>query len=209
MKRIPNKLRGMTLLEMLIAIGVVGISMTGFSLLFLRSFDGNKAILEAGLASASASRTVANTVREIREARQGDNGDYPLESGTGLDLKFYANADDDPETERVHYYLFADELRRGVADPLATVPVTYPAGDDTVTLLTDYVTNTAADPIFLYYNKDYPGDTTNNPLSTPVNVGDTRLIGVRLRVNIDPIRAPNNIYIESFAELRNLNTYAE
>jgi hypothetical protein len=47
----------------------------------------------------------------------------------------------------------------------------------------------------------------NNPLDTPINVEDARLIRVHLFVNIDPVRAPNNINIESFADLRNLKNY--
>ena len=92
----------------------------------------------------------------------------------------------------------------GVTNPLATMPVTYPASDDTVSVLANYIVNTDVDPVFYYYNENYPGDAINNPLVTPINVQDVRLIRVHLLMNIDPVRAPNNVNIESFADLRNL-----
>ena len=37
-----------------------------------------------------------------------------------------------------------------------------------------------------------------------VDVASVRLIRVHLLINIDPVRAPDNVNIESFADLRNL-----
>lgn len=199
--------RGMTLVEMMMAIFIMLIAMEGFTLLFLKSFETNSFILEEGVASAAASRVVSDVVSDLRKARQADNGAYPVASGSNFDLKVYLDIDNDGVTERVHYYLNSEKLYRGVTNPNAGLPVTYPAGDQTTTMLLDYVVNTNAQPIFYYYNKDYPTDTTHNPLSTPISVNTAKLIRVHLRVNIDPIKAPNNINIESFAELRNLNNY--
>ena len=61
--------------------------------------------------------------------------------------------------------------------------------------------------MFSYYNKDYPADTENNPVSTPADVSEIRLIKIFLKINIDPNRAPDNIQQETFVELRNLNDY--
>src|SRR3989344_620494 len=156
-----KRLRGMTLIEMLVAIAVMLIAMEGFTLLFVKSWETNKFILEEGLASAAASRATNKIITQLRSVRQADNGDFAVESGADFDVKVYADIDDDGVTERVHYFLdlATDELKVGVTDPLGT---------------------------------------------TPITVEDARLIRVHLLVNIDPIRAPNNINIESFADLRNL-----
>ncbi|OGI25350.1 MAG: hypothetical protein A3E38_02645 [Candidatus Moranbacteria bacterium RIFCSPHIGHO2_12_FULL_54_9] len=196
----------MTLIEMLVAIAVMLIAMEGFTLLFVKSWETNKFILEEGLASAAASRATNKIITQLRSVRQADNGDFAVESGADFDVKAYIDIDDDGVTERVHYFLdlATDELKVGVTDPLGTTPITYPASDDTVTVLASYVVNESDNPAFYYYNENYPGDTVTNPLATPINVEDARLIRVHLLVNIDPIRAPNNINIESFADLRNL-----
>lgn len=198
----------MTLVELMMAIFIMLIAMEGFTLLLLKSFQTNSFVLEEGVASAAAARAVSTIVSDLRKARQADNGAYPVASGTDFDLKVYIDIDNDGVTERVHYYVSNERLYQGVTNPNAGLPITYPSGDQAVTMLLDYVVNTNAQPIFYYYNKDYPTDLVNNPLTTPITVNTAKLIKVHLWVNIDPIRAPNNINIESFAELRNLNNYA-
>jgi prepilin-type N-terminal cleavage/methylation domain-containing protein len=204
-----QEIRGMTLIEVLVAIAVMLIAMEGFTFLFLKTWDTNKFVLEEGMASAAASRATNKIVIQLRAVQQADNGDYPIESADDFDLVFYCDVDDDGVVERVHYFLDQanDELKMGVSNPLATNPITYPSSDNTVTVVTSYVVNDASNPIFYYYNDDYPGDTVNNPLSTPANVGDIQMVQVHLYVNINPVHAPDNINIESFVDLRNLHDY--
>lgn len=204
----PNKkLKGMTLLEMLVALSIMTMGMAGFSMLFISSWNSNKFIVEMGNASFLASRGVTETVAEIRKARQADNGDYPVESGDDFDLKVYLDIDGDGVTERVHYYLLGTSLHQGITEPVAGLPITYPNADGTTRIIANSIINTASDPVFSYYNGDYPSDTVNNPLPTPVDVADVRMIKVHLMVNLDPFHAPEHVNIESFAELRNLNDY--
>lgn len=199
--------KGMTLVEMMMAITILTIAMGGFTMLFIHTLQTNSFTIEEGMTSMLTSRTVNTIVSDLRRVRQGDNGDFPIVSASAFDLKVYVNIDGDTATERVHYFLDGDLLKRGIANPIAGTPVTYPAGDETVTTIATYVVNAASEPLFSYYNKNYPGDIANNPLSGTIAVGEVRLIRVWVRMNIDPIKAPNNINIESFAELRNLNDY--
>lgn len=202
-----KKLKGMTLLEMLVALSIMTMGMAGFSMLFISSWNSNKFIVEMGNASFLASRGVTETVAEIRKARQADNGDYPVESGDDFDLKVYLDIDGDGVTERVHYYHQGTTLYQGITEPVAGLPITYPNADGTTRIIANSIINTATDPVFSYYNGDYPSDTVNNPLPTPVDVADVRMIKVHLMVNLDPFHAPEHVNIESFAELRNLNDY--
>lgn len=209
MFRLSGTVKALTLIEMLVAIAVALIAMEGFTYLFLKSWDTNKFIIEEGLASAAASHSTNKMVIQLRGVQQADNGDYPIRSGDDFDLVFYCDIDDDHVVERVHYFLdlATDQLRQGVSNPLPTDPITYPVADDTVTVVANYIVNEADDPVFYYYNSNYPGDTVNNPLATPTNVGVVQMIRVHLLINIDPVHAPNNVNIESFVDLRNLNVY--
>ena len=192
---------------MIMSIAILGIGMEAMTMLFLRSWDSHKFIIEMGNASMMASRGASNVVKEIRRTRQADNGDYPIESGDNFDLKVYLNVDSDSATERVHYYLSGNTLYRGIRNPVAGTPVTYPNGDETTEVITSSVVNTNAQPIFYYYNSGYPFDITDNPLTTPVALSEVRMIKIHLMINIDPNHAPDFINIESLAELRNLNNY--
>lgn len=194
---------------MLVAIAVMLIAMNGFTYLFVSSWDTNKSTIEMGLASTTASRAVNQTIIQLRAIKQADNGDYPIEEADDFDLTIYTDIDDDGVTERVHYYLdlATDEFKRGVTDPVAGTPVTYPNSDTTTTVMARFITNESTEPTFYYYNDDYPGDTTNNPLSTPASLGSIQLVRVKMKVNIDPVHAPENINIESFVDLRNMHGY--
>jgi hypothetical protein len=198
---------GMTIIEVMVSIGIFTIGMVGFTLLFARSWQSNHFILEKGQASFLASRQVDLMVGDLRRVRQPDNGEYPVKSCDDFDLVVFLDIDKDNVTEKVHYYLDGEQIKRGVSNPSGTPPV-YPSGDQETLVLTNYVTNEADEPVFEYYNHDYPGDVANNPLDTPVNdLEDVRLVKIHLRINIDPIRAPENVTVESFAEMRNLNDY--
>jgi len=204
-----NKI-GMTLIEMMVAIGIFTMGIAGFSLLFVKSWQMNGFVLEEGQDAIKASRAVDNLVIELRRASQAATGAYPVVSCAGTDLVIYVDADNDGVVERVHYFydLAHGQLKRGVTRPSGS-PASYPSGDQTITVFVDNVFNSAADPVFYYFNANYPGDTTNNPLSNPINPGDVRLIKVALLINMKPVTAPDNIKIESFAELRNINDYQQ
>lgn len=209
-KRLFATQSGMTLIELLIAIAIVGIIMEGFTLLFIRAWNTNKFILETGLASAMASRANNKLVIDLRGIQQSDHGAFPIVEAGNMSLTVYSDIEDDGVVERVHYYLddASDELRVGITNPdFSTQPATYPSGDQETRVLARYVVNPSNDPIFYYYNDDYPGDATNNPLTLPTSLANIQLVRIRLLINIDPVRAPNNIYIESFVDLRNLHYY--
>lgn len=204
-----KRLKGLTLVEMLVAIFILSAGMLGFSLLFSASWKSNKFILETGVTSIQVNRASAGIINNLRKVRQADNGDYPIESADDFDIQVYLDIDNDGVTERVHYWLDDpnDRLMRGIREPSNAQPPTYAAGDETTSIIAEYIVNDATQPLFYYYNENYPGDTVNNPLATPASIGDIRLVRVLIRMNIDPIKAPNNINIESFVDLRNLESY--
>lgn len=205
--RIPRVfVAGMTLIEMLVALFVMTTAMGGFTILFLKSYRMNSFILETGAASAAASRGVERIVADLRKVRQGDDGSYPIVSGNNSEMTVFIDIDNDGKTERVRYFLQSGLLKRGVVEPSTSQPVNYSA-TETVTTVVSYVANESTEPVFFYYNDDYPGDTVNNPLSTPIAVQDARLVKVRLIININPNKAPEETSIESIAEFRNLNEY--
>jgi len=210
MINMQRTLKAMTLIEVLVAIAIMLIGTGGFTLLFLRTWDTNKFVMEEGLASAAASRATNQVIIALRGIRQAENGDYPIEFADDFNLTVYNDIDNDGVVERVHYFLDQanDQMKIGITEPnLSTLPVSYPTSDGSVTVMTNFVVNESSNPVFLYYNDDYPGDTVNNPLPSPASVGNIQLVKVHFLVNIDPVHAPNNINIESFVDLRNLHNY--
>jgi prepilin-type N-terminal cleavage/methylation domain-containing protein len=193
--------KGMTIIEMLVAIGIFSIGMAGFTLLFMKTWQTNSFVIETGEIALQASRALTGTIKELRKVRQADNGDFAIKTADNFDLTVYLDDDNDDVTERVHYFLDldADELKKGVSKPNSSL--VYPSNDQTTETLAQYVVNTEEQPLFSYFGQIYPG----NPLELPIIFPDVRLVKIHLWVNIKPLSAPDNINLESFVEMRNLN----
>lgn len=199
--------KGMTLVEMMMAIFIFTMGMAGFSALFANSWKSNAYAIEMGQTATAVSQGVSKMAGYIREARQADNGSYPVVSADDNDLVFYGDYDRDGVTERLHLYKSGTDIMLGVREPSGTFPVTYAAGDGTTSILARRIVNAVSEPVFLYYDASYPEDSVNNPIATPATVPDVRLVKINLFMNIDPNHAPDNVSIQTFAEMRNLNDH--
>lgn len=90
----------------------------------------------------------------------------------------------------------AHEFKKGITDPTSH-PISYPEENEKISIISSYVRNSL--PIFEYYD-------ANGELITeyPVRLSDTKLMKVHLIVNVNPDRAPDDLEIESYVQLRNL-----
>lgn len=198
---------GLTLVETLVAIGIFTMGLSGFSILFVRIWNSNSYTMEMGQSAMAVSQGVNKIVDYLRSARQADNGAYPIKSATGNDLVVYSDYDRDGATERLHFYRSGQEVLMGVRNPIGTMPKTYPSGDEQTIKIAGSIMNATDEPIFEYYDGSFAGDSEQDSLDIPVDVSRIRLVKILLRVNIDPNRAPDNIEVRNFVELRNLNDY--
>lgn len=205
-KKVKNR-KGLTLVETLVAIAIFAIGLEGFTLLFINAWKNNSYTLEMGQSSMAVSQGVSTIVNYLRSVRQSDSGTYPIISANSNDLVVYSDYDRDGVTERIHIYKSGTDILMGVTDPTNTMPKTYPSGDQQVLTLAARIVNTSGEPIFYYYDKNYAGGSAQTPLTTPANVADVRLVKIHLKINIDPNRAPDNIELQTFVEMRNLNDY--
>lgn len=193
-----NILKGMTLVELLVAIGIMLIVLTGMTTLFIVAWKSQSYQIKLGQASLIASRGVSKVVKNIRQAQQGDDGSYLLKSGDNFDIVFYANVDDDNVVERIHYYLIGGIFYMGVTDSSSDPPYSYPVDDEVVSIVSSNVVNTNTDYIFEYY------DNNAVLMATPITPGSVRMIEVRLLVDVDPFSSPIPVTVKSRTTMRNL-----
>jgi len=203
-KKRPEFKKAMTIVETLVAIAIFAIGIEGFALLFMRAWQSNSYTLEMGQSAMAVSQGVNKITGYIRGASQSDNGSYPVKSANDNDLILYSDYDKDDVIERLHFYKSGQSVLMGVREPTGTMPITYASGDESVITIASHIINDANNPIFEYYNQGYPGDTTNNPMITPASVSAVRMVKIHLYININPNRAPDNIEMQTFVELRNL-----
>ena len=98
-------IKGFTLIETLIAIFVFTLAMgavAGFIVLFYRT---HSYAFQESTAIDEARRGIETMVKEIRAAKTGDNGAYPIEIADDKQFIFYSDIDNDGKIERVRYFL--------------------------------------------------------------------------------------------------------
>lgn len=192
--------QGFTLVELLVSLLIA--SALGLALLGLRVIlDRNQLfILKSYLSVDQANSSVTAMVREIRSSSYSEADAHPLESALEQEIVFYSDIDSDEDIEKVRYFLDGAELKRGYINPVGD-PATYPLDQERVKILTENVRNNTT-PVFLYYNENWPQDTTNNPLIQPVNPADVRLVKVFLRLNTKAGEPQTDYILESHVQLR-------
>ncbi|MBU3964424.1 prepilin-type N-terminal cleavage/methylation domain-containing protein [Patescibacteria group bacterium] len=93
------------------------------------------------------------------------------------------------------------EFKRGVVEPIGDIPQ-YLTDTEEITVLSRYVQNQINSPqktVFKYYDKD--GQEIIDPIE---RINSTKIIKIMLIVNVEPNRAPDDYYLQSKVQLRNL-----
>lgn len=101
-----QKTKGFTLIEVLITMAIFVLAMgaiTGFAIATYRS---QAYTFQQSIAINEARKGVETMVKEIREARTGDDGAYVIEKADDYEIIFYSDIDKDNETERVRYFIY-------------------------------------------------------------------------------------------------------
>jgi len=205
---------GITFIETIVTVAIIIIALGAISGSVITLYRTHSFTLEQSQAIAEARRGVETMVKEIREARPGDDGSYIIEKAEDFQFIFYSDIDKDEKTERVRYFVQGTDFKKGVIDPTGW-PIHYPSEKEEIFILSKYVRNQP--PIFKYYNGDWPGDAycqanptekacLDNPLPYPARLKDTKLMRVYLVINVDPNRPPQNYELASDVQIRNLKT---
>jgi prepilin-type N-terminal cleavage/methylation domain-containing protein len=192
--------RGMTLPEVLVVvalIAVVGLALLGAIQYFYRA---NAYVLEQAAATDNARRAIATTMQNLREATYGDDGSYPLGSAATSTVTFYADVDNDQSVERIRIYLSDSTLYRGITNSAGN-PATYSGQTETTATIITNVRNTASEPVFTYFDAD--GAQLS---ATSTDSADVRTVKANVRIDLNPLRAPNLFSLSGTASLRNIYT---
>ena len=193
---------GFTLIEVLVAmilIMALGLGIVGLQTILSK----NQVWIWQNYLSINQTNDALQTiVKELRSARAGDNGAYPLEIAFDQEIRFYSDIDYDGETEKIRYSLIDTQLVKGMIEPVG-YPITYPEEEEKIVTITDLARN-GETPIFYYYNGDWPEDMENNPLSIPVRLSDTKLMRVYLRLNPKSDQPDKDFILESYIQIRML-----
>lgn len=184
---------GFTLIETMVVASILLLLMIVGSEYIIHGFRSITFESEQQTAIQNARKAVDIIGREIRETRSSARGDYALASTTAQNLVFYGDNDNDGLVEKIRFYLNTsnNKLIETKTEPGIANDYT---GTTTTLTAAEYVNN-GAEAIFKYF------DANNNETSLINNI---RLINIRLKINVNPSIAPQDYYVETDTNLRNL-----
>lgn len=98
-------MRSFTLIETIVAIAVFILALGVVSSLILMAYRTQSYSWQQSAAIDEARRGVETMVKEIREARPAETGNFPIEKAEDKEFIFYSDIDNNGKTERVRYFL--------------------------------------------------------------------------------------------------------
>jgi prepilin-type N-terminal cleavage/methylation domain-containing protein len=191
--------KGMTLVEMLIAIGIYTVLLLAINNSITSLYQNNAYALEQANEVDNARRGVTQWNRDAKEMITGEDGTWPVAVIGEHRLGYYSDTDQDDSVEYVEYILAATTLRKFTYNPTGS-PATYDlTTPDSEEILSEYVQNIEqATSTFFYFDNNGTQLTSTSP------VIDVRYMQMQVIVNIDPDRNPGEFMLRSSLAPRNL-----
>ena len=190
-----NFKKGISLVELIVTTGLVSVLALVVSVILVRSIsayrisnksinmqeDAAKVMREFEFSSRAASEIITASESEFTYLRYFD-----LTSTSPTQIRFYADN---------------DQFKMGRTEPFGTPPtITYPQGDEVVTLLIeDVITPTPA----IYFNYF---DGLNNQLSSPPSFSAVKMVEFTITVDDDINTLPESVTERTKVQLRNMKT---
>ena len=191
--------KGMTLVEMLIAIGIYTVLMLAITNSITTFYQYNAYALEQSNEVDNARRGVTQWNRDVKEMTTAEDGTWPMAISGEHRLGYYSDTDRDDSVEYVEYILASTTLRKFTYNPSGS-PATYDlTTPDSEEILSEYVQNrNQATSTFFYYDNNGVQLASTSPI---INI---RYIQMQVIVNIDPDRNPGEFMLRSSLAPRNL-----
>jgi prepilin-type N-terminal cleavage/methylation domain-containing protein len=191
--------KGMTLVEMIIAIGIYTVLMLAITSSTTTFYRYNAYALEQANEVDNARRGVTQWNRDVKEMTTAEDGTWPMAISGEHRLGYYSDTDRDDSVEYVEYILASTTLRKFTYNPTGS-PATYDlTTPDSEEILSEYVQNrNQATSTFFYYDNNGVQLASTSPI---INI---RYIQMQIIVNIDPDRNPGEFMLRSSLAPRNL-----
>lgn len=100
-----QKIRAFTLIETLITVAIFTLAMGAVMGFIFLAWRAQSYAFEQSIAIQEARRAMEMLTKELREARQGDDGSFTIARADDKEVIFYADIDKDGAAERVRYSL--------------------------------------------------------------------------------------------------------
>lgn len=188
------------MVEIVVTVGILALLSGAAADLFINIFPKKGNIVSEQLSTQNETRKAIDEFEnEIRGATYSSIGSYPIEEASSTEIVFFTNPGAGALRSRVRYYVVGTTMMKGVVNPAGN-PLAYNTSTEVVTEVLHGVMPTTT--IFTYFDAGYTGN--QDPMPQPVQVGQIRMVGIRVTIDKNPFNSPNQFTSESKAIIRNL-----
>lgn len=185
---------GMTILEIIIVIPLIGLLTLGMMAMIV---NYNRSYKYSQL-QGQTSYQIANYLERMGRVIRSTNDINSASSNSLVIYSYFSPRDTAPD--KVRYFLNGTDLKVGVIQASGSAPnYTYNAGSEVVTTLVSNVKN-GSSGLFTYY------DENGNQLTGSYSLGAIKEVGIVLSLNPDPRFLAKNISGQTKIQLRNKKT---
>ncbi|MCX6718962.1 MAG: prepilin-type N-terminal cleavage/methylation domain-containing protein [Candidatus Taylorbacteria bacterium] len=193
--------KGMTLVEMLVAIAIFMVIMIVVSVFEVNVFSYRKIASDSYTTAQDAQTILRTMTKEIRIMSPGGDGSYALQTAATNTVMFFADINGDGGKERVKYTFSGTSILRAITSPSGSSPVYLNSNTSTSTIIVN-VRNGTSTPVFEYFDSNYDGN--DSPLAQPVTTTAVRLIKLNITLDVDIKQSPMSRTYSTQVTLRNL-----
>lgn len=125
------------MIEVMVTTAIFALAIGAVTIFAIMTYRGHAYALNQAVAVDEARKGVETMVRELREARKGDDGSYIIEKAADYEIIFYSDIDKDGATERVRYFVYQSYA----SDALISDCVTFSSGGSCTVNFPNFTTN--------------------------------------------------------------------
>ena len=191
----------MTIIEILVAVGILGLIMVSIGSFQTDIFNYNK-FSEDSLSGIQDARSILRVmVKELRSTSPSSDGSFAINQVATNTMTFFVDTDADGLKEKIRYFIENKTLKRGSIKPSGN-PLTYNNVNEKFSTLAYNIVSATSTALFEFFDDNYAG--TSTPLIYPISVTDIQLVRINLLIDADPIKLPELKTYTSQVSLRNL-----
>ncbi len=193
--------RGMTLVEILVAVSILVIVMAAVATFQYNVLDYNRYSQVALTNVQDATNILKYMSKELRTMSPSANGSYPILFAATSSLTFHSDIEGDGAKEQIRYYIASTTLYRGIIVSSGSPP-TYNPANENKNIIASGVRNATSSALFEYFDGSYDGN--GQPLTYPLTIYTIRLVRINIMIDSDPKKSPLPIIYTTQVSLRNI-----
>lgn len=193
--------KGMTLVEVLVAIGISVVVMSAVATFEVNVFKYQRDISSSFTTTQDAQVVMRTMAKELRTASPSATGSYTIAQADNNALTFFTDLKGDGIKDRIRYTLMDNKIYRAKTTPTGS-PLSYDSAVESTTTLVHNVKNDGTQPVFEYFDNNYDG--SQSALIQPVTLTAIRFIKINVFLHSGNNQSTTTKLYSTGVALRNL-----